>query len=90
MEPVESIAEPDISGVHYFTNHAIVRRDKETIKLHIVWVNEPFKNEPKLQVFRFATVIFGVSSSVFLLNATIHYIYIIYIILRAMQTHTSS
>ena len=44
VEPVESIAEPDISGVHYFTNHAIVRRDKETIKFRIVWVNHPYKN----------------------------------------------
>ena len=74
MEPVESIAESDISGVHYFTNHAIARRDKETINLRIVWVNDPFKNEPKLLVLRFARVIFGVSLSAFLLNATIHYI----------------
>ena len=37
MEPVEPTAEPDISGVHYPPHHVVVRRDKETIKLLIVY-----------------------------------------------------
>ena len=37
MEPVESTAEPDISGIHYLRHYAVVRRDKETTKLRIVY-----------------------------------------------------
>lgn len=41
MEPVESTAEPtaepDVSVVHYLPHHAMVRRDKETTRLRIVY-----------------------------------------------------
>lgn len=41
--------------------------------MRFLWVDNPFKNEPKLQVLRFAGVVFGISSSLFLLNATVCY-----------------
>ena len=37
VEPVESTAEPDAGGVHYLPHHAVVKRDKETTKLRIVY-----------------------------------------------------
>lgn len=37
MEPVNSETEPDVSGVHYLPHHAVVRKDKETTKLRIVY-----------------------------------------------------
>ena len=37
MEPVESETEPDISGVHYLPHHPMVRRDKDTTKLGVVY-----------------------------------------------------
>ena len=41
--------------------------------LRFLWVDDPFKEEYKLQVLRFARVVFSVSSSPFLLNATVRY-----------------
>ena len=41
--------------------------------LKFLWVDNPLKEEPEIQVFRFARVAFGVSSSLFLLNATVHH-----------------
>ena len=137
VEPVNSASEPDISGVHYLPHHAVVRKDKETTKLRIVydasarsngaslndclhagpkfdqkifdillrfriysvaftadidkaflmvslapedrdflrflWVDDPFKEKSELQILRFTRVVFGVSSSPFLLNATVRY-----------------
>ena len=137
VESVSSKPEPDDSGVHYLPHHAVIRRDKETTKLRIVydasakssglslndclhtgpnfdqkifdillrfrvypvvftadiekaflmislapedreflrflWVDDPLKEEPEIQVFRFARVAFGVSSSPFLLNATVRH-----------------
>ena len=134
MESVSSKPEPDDTGVHYLPHHGVIRRDKETTKLCIVydasakssglslndclhtglnfyqkifdillrfrvypvaftadvekaflmislapedreflrflWVDDPLKEEPEIQVYRFA---FGVSSSPFLLNATVRH-----------------
>ena len=41
--------------------------------LRFVWVDDVNKADPEIRVFRFARVAFGVSSSPFLLNATIKY-----------------
>ena len=37
VESVSSKPEPDDSGVHYLPHHAVIRRDKETTKLRIVY-----------------------------------------------------
>ena len=39
--------------------------------LRFLWFDDPFSEEPKIIVFRFARVAFGLSSSQFLLNATL-------------------
>ena len=39
--------------------------------LRFLWVQDPFDNDVKLVTMRFTRVLFGVSSSPFLLNATI-------------------
>ena len=39
--------------------------------LRFLWFDDPFSEEPKIIVFRFARVAFGLSSSPFLLNATL-------------------
>ena len=39
--------------------------------LRFLWVDDATKSEPEVQIFRFTRVVFGVSSSPFLLNATI-------------------
>ena len=39
--------------------------------LSFLWVDDPFSEEPKIIVLRFARVAFGLSSSPFLLNATL-------------------
>ena len=131
------VGEPCSNRVHYLPHHAVVRRDKTTTKLRIVydasaksdgpslneclhkgpsfnqlildlllrfrsysialtadvekaflmvavadhdrdvlrfiWIDDINKNKPELQVFRFTRVVFGVSSSPFLLNATIKF-----------------
>lgn len=41
--------------------------------LRFLWIDDITKADPKIQVFRFTKVVFGVSSSPFLLNATIQY-----------------
>ena len=129
--------DPDVDGVHYLPHHAIIRRDKATTRLRIVfdasakadgvslndclfsgpkvdqkilaillrfrahrvaiiadiekaflmisvaepdrdylrffWVDSVSKEQPEIQVLRFARVVFGVTSSPFLLNGTIKY-----------------
>jgi len=47
--------------------------DKDRDVLRFIWIDDITKNEPELRVFRFARVVFGVSSSPFLLNATIKF-----------------
>ena len=39
--------------------------------LRFLWVKDPFASEPKVEIKRFTRLVFGVSSSPFLLNATI-------------------
>ena len=137
VEVVQDPAGADISGVHYLPHHAVVRRDKTTTKIRVVydasaktsgpslneclnpgpkfdqrivdllsrfrlhriaviadiekaflmisvaagdreflrflWVDDPSKEDPSVVVYRFARVVFGVSSSPFLLNATVRY-----------------
>ena len=41
--------------------------------LRFLWVQDPFAKEPKVEVKRFTRLVFGVSSSPFLLNATLKY-----------------
>ena len=136
IETVDPL-EPTASKVHYLPHHAVVRTDKTTTKLRVVydasarstgpslndclhkgpkfnqlildlllrfrsyrialtadiekaflmisvddhdrdvlrflWVDDISKADPEIRVFRFTRVVFGVSSSPFLLNATIKY-----------------
>ena len=123
MEVVNEETKPDV--VHYILHHAVIRRNKSTTKLRIVydasakshgaslndcifdimlrfrnqrvalvgdiekaflmvhmnetdkdvlrflWVDDIDKAEPKVITLRFTRVVFGLSSSPFLLNATI-------------------
>lgn len=137
VEVVEHPESTDAEVVHYLPHHAVVRRDKDTTKLRIVydasskasgpslneclhagpkfdqnildillrfrihkvaiaadieraflmiamtekdrdvlrflWVDDVSKEHPETIVLRFTRVVFGVSSSPFLLNATIRY-----------------
>ena len=41
--------------------------------LRFLWVDDPFKSCPRVQVLRFCRVVFGVTSSPFILNATIRH-----------------
>jgi len=41
--------------------------------LRFIWVDDIMKDSPELKVYRFTRVVFGVSSSPFLLNATIRF-----------------
>ncbi len=41
--------------------------------LRFLWVNDPIKEDPNVVLYRFARVAFGVSSSPFLLNATVRH-----------------
>ena len=41
--------------------------------LRFLWVDDPAQEDPKIVAYRFARVMFGVSSSLFLLNATIRH-----------------
>ena len=47
--------------------------DKDRDVLRFMWVDDVTSDEPKLRIYRFTRVVFGVSSSPFLLNATIKY-----------------
>jgi hypothetical protein len=137
IELVPSDKETAAATVHYLPHHAVVRRDKATTKLRVVydasakstgpslndclhkgakfhqlildllvrfrsyqvalvadvekaflmigveekdrdalrflWIDDVNKGDPELQVYRFTRVMFGVSSSPFLLNATVKY-----------------
>ena len=46
-------------------------RDRDVFRF--LWVDDITKADPEIRVFRFTRVVFGVSSSPFLLNATIRY-----------------
>ena len=41
--------------------------------LQFIWVDDASKDSPNMRVYRFTRVVFGVSSSPFLLNATIRF-----------------
>ena len=136
VERVEEDGAGEIGEVHYLAHHPVVRQDKQTTKVRVVydasakrnegpslndclysgpplsetiadvlvrfrchrtaligdiekaflmisvaeddrdalrfqWVDDPFSEEPKIIVLRFARVAFGLSSSPFLLNATL-------------------
>ena len=135
VQPVENPDVAEVGKVHYLPHHAVVRQDKETTKLRVVydasaksdgpslnnclytgpkfdqrimdilqrfhmhkialtadiekaflmismsekdrdvlrflWVDDILKDQPSVRVFRFTRVVFGVSSSPFLLNATV-------------------
>ena len=51
----------------------ILVSDSDHDVLRFLWVDDINKKEPELRVFRFTRVVFGVSSSQFLLNATIRF-----------------
>ena len=46
-------------------------RDQDVLRF--VWVDDVTKEDPNLYVYWFTRVVFGVSSSSFLLNATLKY-----------------
>ena len=47
--------------------------DRDRDVLRFLWVDDITKADPEVRAFRFTRVVFGVSSSPFLLNATIRY-----------------
>lgn len=50
---------------------AVDEKDRDVLRF--VWVDDVTKEDPELRVYRFNRVVFGVSSSPFLLNATVKY-----------------
>ena len=50
---------------------AVTHSDRDVLRL--IWIDDINKKKPELRVFRFARVVFGVSSSPFLLNATVKF-----------------
>ncbi|KAL5472994.1 hypothetical protein EMCRGX_G027441 [Ephydatia muelleri] len=113
VEVVEAQDSGIVRRTHYIPHHAVIREDKQTTKLRIVydasarsggpslndslsgdiekaflmisvseedrdalrflWVEDLSSHLPRLVTLRFARVVFGVSSSPFLLNATLRY-----------------
>ena len=51
---------------------SLTPEDREFLRL--LWVDDPLKEEPEIQVYNFARVTFGISSSPFLLNATVRHL----------------
>ena len=54
-----------------FLNVSVAPADRDYSRF--LWINNTDSDEPELRVYKFARVVFGVSSSPFLLTATIHY-----------------
>ena len=50
---------------------SVAEEDRNSLRL--LWVDDITKSDPVIQAFQFTRVIFGVSSSPFLLNATVDY-----------------
>ena len=50
---------------------AVTPSDRDVLRF--IWIDDVNKKKPELQVFQFTRVVFGVSSSPFLLNATIKF-----------------
>ena len=46
-------------------------KENERNVLRFLWVDDPFSNSPSILIYRFCRVIFGLTSSPFLLNATL-------------------
>ena len=46
-------------------------KENERNVLRFLWVDDPFSNSPSILIYRFCRVIFGLTSSSFLLNATL-------------------
>ena len=56
-----------------FLSVAVAKENRDVLRF--VWVNDAARENPEVKVFHFAHVLFWVSSSPFLLNATIeHYL----------------
>ena len=51
--------------------HMISVAEDDRDVLRFLWVDDPGKENPEIEVYRFASVVFGLSSSPFLLNATL-------------------
>ena len=51
----------------------IAMDEKDCDALRFIWVDDVTKEKPELRTFRFTRVVFGISSSPFLLNATVRY-----------------
>ena len=47
--------------------------EKDCDVLRFLWVDDVTKDEPEIRAYRYTRVVFGVSSSPFLLNATVRY-----------------
>ena len=52
-----------------FLNVSVAEEDRDVLRF--LWVDDVTKESPEVVVLRFARVVFGVSSSPFLLNATV-------------------
>ena len=48
MEPIDNQSSVDIPEVHYLPHHAVVRRDKTTTKLRVVYDASARSNGPSL------------------------------------------
>ncbi|XP_064406470.1 uncharacterized protein LOC135351415 [Halichondria panicea] len=48
---------------------SVAAKDRDFLRF--LWVDDAVKDEPRIVVYRFARVVFGVNASPFLLNATI-------------------
>ena len=52
-----------------FLNIAVATEDRDALRF--LWIDDVKKDEPEVILLRFLRVVFGVSSSPFLLNATV-------------------